>query len=158
MGDKKTDHAKIRKVELEIGSENRLKSPTDSPKIGNFHPSLASPEQRNDDCDHRPIAELKRQRLFPIEHFMFPEVSREAEVIDQQKDAQADTYRSINPMRTDPADGQPQPNREGNDEQNNEKVRRTENLEDRSRIHFANARKFSNRPPLRSRLVSHSGR
>ena len=84
MSEEEADRAKVWKVDLEIGREDRLKGPADSPKIGNLRPAAAPSEQCNDDGRHRPIAKLERQCLLPEKELIAPEIKGVPKIIDEQ--------------------------------------------------------------------------
>src|SRR5262245_58673694 len=105
MADKKADRAQIGEIDLQGGSEDRLKSTANSPKVRDFGPSLAAGEKGDNDRNHRPITELKRKSLFPVKKLVLPKIDREAKIVDQEENAEADSHPAINATRATSAHG-----------------------------------------------------
>src|SRR5438477_8184364 len=99
MGDEKTDETQIRKPKRQVWRNNGLQSSPDSPEISNFEPATIPVPKRDDDHDHRPIAELQRQRFGPGGD---AEVSRDnqiANIIDQQQGGDGKADRALEEAR-----------------------------------------------------------
>src|SRR5579864_3625212 len=79
MRHKEADEAQIRETELQIRSNDRLKRPTDPPKIRHLQPATVTRQKRDDNHNHRPVAELQRQQPVPM---IVAEVPRYEEVYD----------------------------------------------------------------------------
>ena len=85
--DKKSQETNIGEGELQIRSQNRLQSPAYSPKISDLKPPFPAGQQGDDDRDHRPIAELKGQRLLPGQPDRQSEVNFVTEIVKQSTPA-----------------------------------------------------------------------
>ena len=66
MGHEEADETQIGKSEAQIGSDNRLERPTDSPKISDLEPAPVSRPERDDDYEHGPVAQLEWQHFIPV--------------------------------------------------------------------------------------------
>ncbi len=99
MTDEETEEAKIGKADREIRRKDGLEGPADSPEIGNLAPALAPGEKRDDHRNHRPVAELQRERLLPDEQVMPEKENGVTDVVRDQHDRETNRDREIDPLR-----------------------------------------------------------
>ena len=60
VGNEETEESEIGETVGQIRSEHGLHGPADSPEVGDLKPAWPAGPHRDDDYDHRPIAELHR--------------------------------------------------------------------------------------------------
>src|SRR5438067_11349200 len=97
MRDEKGEEANIGKGVLQIRGENGLQRPADSPEVGDFQPALAPGEQRHQDSDHGPIAELKGKRSLPLQSGRDREINFVADIVEQEETREQSINDSVAP-------------------------------------------------------------
>ena len=97
--EKKSEEPEIRKTNLKVWRDDRLQTAADSPKVTNLQP--APPiffQQCDDDGDHRPIAQLHRQHLAPIDIAVLPAKDDVADVICEKHQRQRPAHNAVKVM------------------------------------------------------------
>lgn len=137
MTDEKADETDIRKTDLQVGREDGLKGPADSPKVGDFRPTWPACEQGDNNGEHRPIAKLEGERMLPDKKMLRPKIDPIPDIVRKEEQAEADRDRPVDAPRAGEPDRDPKKDRDRHRQNHDNQMGLTEKMESRLGIHAA---------------------